>query len=180
MNDRNSRVNASRYLGTVRHRSDTGEKIKQTGDLVIVKRGIIRAAVMLCPSGCGEEIVINLDERAGPAWSFYNNERGVTLYPSIWRGSSCRSHFIIWNDRVFWLDHDWIDYKRTTDIRWDSSIIGSLGNNEYIHYADIAKDLGEIPWTILLACRRLKKLGTLKEGTGEKEGQFKLRSRRKV
>ena len=177
MKNSKPRVNVIRYHGMVKHRSDTAKKIKNSGDLLIVKRGRLRTAVMLCPSGCGEEIVINLDARVGPAWSFFNNERGVTLYPSVSRESGCRSHFIVWDTRVFWLDHEWIDVKEIINTRLDSLIKDLLGNKEFVHYSDIAKIVGEIPWAVLLACRRLKRLGALMEGKREREGQFKLRKR---
>ena len=58
--------------------------------------------VIRCPCGCGDDLLLNLDLRAGSAWGFYRNRRGLTIYPSYWREDGCGSHFILWNDRIYW------------------------------------------------------------------------------
>src|SRR4051812_45982925 len=91
----------ARLRGSVASRDDARPQLQEAGDVVLVERGCLRSAVIKCPCGCGEELVINLDRRVGPAWRLYRDERGLTLYPSVWRDSGCCTHFILWHDTVF-------------------------------------------------------------------------------
>jgi hypothetical protein len=82
--------------------------------LALVERGVRRALVFRCPSGCGDVLSINLDARAGPAWRLRLSQRGVTLMPSVWRTEGCRSHFVLWNNTIWWCrigddDEQWPD-----------------------------------------------------------------------
>jgi hypothetical protein len=45
---------------------------------------------------------INLDPRTGKAWRLRQDRFGVTLLPSVWRTSGCKSHFILWRNAVWW------------------------------------------------------------------------------
>lgn len=61
------------------------------------------AAAMLCPCGCGERIDLNLLPQVRPRWSADEHEDStVTLTPSVWRQSGCRSHFILRRGRIVW------------------------------------------------------------------------------
>src|ERR1700680_626575 len=96
----NSRANASAHL-------------KQPGDAVIVDRQGPRWLVLSCPCGCGAEVPVNLDRRAGPAWRIYESPRGTSIYPSVVRDTDCKSHFIIWRNNILMLGaqygESWID-----------------------------------------------------------------------
>ncbi len=70
--------------------------------LAVVERGRPRSVVLQCPCGCGELLVLNVDRAAGSAWRLRRREGRITLMPSVWRTSGCRSHFILWENRV-WL-----------------------------------------------------------------------------
>lgn len=74
---------------------DVGAQLHAPGDALLIERGSPRWLVLLCPCGCGEQLRINLDRRAGPAWRLFRDRRGITIHPSIWRDSGCQSHFII-------------------------------------------------------------------------------------
>jgi hypothetical protein len=87
---------------------------KVPSSIVIVKRGRPRTVLFRCPCGCGETLVINVDPRAGKAWRLRRSVAGVTLLPSVWRTTGCRSHFVLWESRVWWCrfdegddSHDW-------------------------------------------------------------------------
>jgi hypothetical protein len=144
---------------TVSTRAEAPALLQNPGDAVLIHRQRPRWLLLLCPDGCGETIPINLDERTGPAWSYYKNRRGISLYPSVWRESGCRSHFVVWNSRIVlfgkYLD-DWLDEDAQTTI--DERVSQSLGVGISRHYREIASALGEIPWTVLAACRRLVRL----------------------
>lgn len=65
--------------------------------------GFAWAALMQCPCGCGDSITLNLIGQR-PRWSAAVDARGiVTVQPSIWRTSGCRSHFWIRKGRVRWV-----------------------------------------------------------------------------
>jgi len=79
-----------------------------SGTLALVHRGeVTRAAVFQCPCGCGEVLVINLDARTTHAWRHRTAIGFLTLMPSVWRDSGCESHFVLWENRVYWCgDHE--------------------------------------------------------------------------
>ena len=73
--------------------------LHEPGEAVLVSRGHDRLLVMRCPCACGDDIIVNLDREAGPAWVLYQRRRGTSLYPSVWRDTGCGSHFVVWEDR---------------------------------------------------------------------------------
>ena len=76
---------------TVERRHEADALTARPGDAVLVHRGRARSLVMACPDGCGERLTVNLDPEAGPAWRAYQTPRGLTLYPSVWRESGCKT-----------------------------------------------------------------------------------------
>lgn len=74
--------------------------------LVLVRRDYFRNAVMHCPCGCGELLVVNLDPEAGPSWRVRVQGGSLTLMPSVWRDSGCHSHFVLWENHVWWCGSD--------------------------------------------------------------------------
>src|SRR5689334_15444381 len=100
-------VNKVRWCGIVASRDDARPLLQKAGDVVLVERGVPRSAILKCPCGCGEDLVLNLDRRLGRAWRLYRDRRGLTLYPSVWRESGCRSHFILWHDDIFMCNTRW-------------------------------------------------------------------------
>jgi len=106
---------------------------RSPGRIVLVDRGEPRTVLFHCPCGCGETVVINVDRRAGPAWRLRVNEHGLTLMPSVWRTSGCRSHFILCKSRVWWC-------------RFDNDLDGSGSTSDYEDDwpADMDADLCEV------------------------------------
>src|SRR6266702_3855520 len=84
----------------VESRADASGQLHSPGDAVLIKRGSPRWLLLKCPCGCGEQIPVNLDARAGKAWRLYRNKTGLTLFPSVWRDTGCEAHFIIWRDQI--------------------------------------------------------------------------------
>lgn len=134
--------------------------------------------MLRCPCGCGEDIPINLDQRAGKAWRYYEGgTRGATVFPSVWRDSGCQSHFIIWGGRILLFDaygdDDTLLYTSLGDLveqvrtSWPAGALTS--------YVDVADKMSEIPWDVLEACRQLTRQGVLVEGTGRHRTMFRLR-----
>ena len=161
----------------VSSRGGVGDLLKEPGDAVLIQRGVPRWLMLKCPCGCGEEIPVNLDARAGKAWRLYRNAGGLTLFPSVWRDTGCEAHFVIWRDQIVTfgggqtssnspaLTLDVKDLAKRTLAVWPSE--------NFISYVDVADHLGEIPWDVQEACYRLVQLGLLVAGKGSNRGTFR-------
>ena len=162
----------------VQSRADASSYLRLPGDAVLIERGRPRWLLLLCPCGCGEEIPINLDSRAGAAWRLYRNPKlGISVYPSVWRDTGCESHFIIWRNAIllfssededFWLSPDRVDEIAALV----PLVLEQLPERGLVAYVDVADALGEVPWDVLNACRRLVRSGAVKEGAGKQRGTF--------
>lgn len=169
-----NRVRKIRFVGEVTSREEARGLLQESGDAALVLRGTPRWLVLRCPDGCGEDLPVNLDGRSGPAWKLYSRPRGLTLYPSVWRDSGCESHFIIWNDNVFWLGFE--DFQKETEnnvVLRKRALVQLKTAVSFIHYSDLAEILGEIPWTVLKLCTSLEQEGLVQENKREK-GNFRL------
>jgi hypothetical protein len=164
------------WLPTVTSRGDASSLLSRPGDIVLVERGYPRLVVLACPCGCGEQLPVNLDPRAAPAWELYRGEAGASLYPSVWRESGCRSHFIVWRDQILLFGH-WrrdLDEEDLEDERnLHDNILALLHTTRMTHFKDLAHTLGAVPWDVLAACRHLVRKGMAKEGAGEERGTFR-------
>src|SRR4051794_6992334 len=95
-------------VDTVRQRHLADELLG--GGAVIVDRGRPRSLVLNCPDQCGSVLTVNLDPKAGKAWTlYYIVGRTFSLYPSVWRSDGCRSHFIIWRSMLYLFGRDALD-----------------------------------------------------------------------
>lgn len=157
--------------GEVSSRHDADEYLKGSGTAVLVNRGVLRSLVIACPDGCGDILTINLDKRSGPAWRFYNDERGVSLYPSVWRDNGCRSHFIVWRSHIYWCD--WKSDVLDGNDRELEKLVNKVLGSTLISYVQIADELGAVPWAVLVACNHLVSQGEAVEGEGIDKGKFK-------
>lgn len=82
-------------IRTVASLAEATPLLRAPGDAALVLRGRPRLLVLECACGCGERFPINLDDRAGPAWRMYSQtDRGLSVFPSIWRDTGCQSHYI--------------------------------------------------------------------------------------
>lgn len=166
-----TRATVVAFKGAVENYAAAKSAVIAAGDLILVERGVIRAAVMRCPCGCGDDIVINLDSRTGPAWRLYRSRKGITLYPSVWRDSGCGSHFIIWRGKIFWCDYEYLEDEEDEGL--DARVKETL-TQELTPYWEISDRLTETPWAVMLSCRRLKRRGIAREGVGKEKGTFAL------
>jgi hypothetical protein len=156
--------------GTVDHRHEADERLRDLGEAVLVRRGVDRSLTMLCPDGCGETLTVNLDRRTGPAWRLYVEGQAVSLFPSVWRNSGCRSHFIVWKSRIYWCD--WGDELQATSEGFERRVLTSL-SGALLPYPEIADALDAIPWAVLSACKRLCGKGLAVEGADKQLGWFR-------
>jgi hypothetical protein len=135
------------------------QRLKQPGDYVLVVRGAPRGIVMSCPDGCGEHVVINLDRQVGLAWRRYSLGDKLSIYPSVWRDSGCRAHFIIVRDRIYWCDIAGAGAAAPVDKSLVATVLERLNHATPVHYETIADSLGAIPWEVIWACEALQRAG---------------------
>lgn len=154
-----SRVKTIKFLGKVETRDAASSLLSSAGDAVIVERGKPRLLILRCPCGCGDDLLINLDRRTGAAWYLYRNRKGMTLFPSYWRDDGCGSHFIIWNNRIYWC-YGWESDESDTwqvSVEIEDKVYAALSDEWFINYEQLAEELDIIPWEVLQACRQLVK-----------------------
>jgi len=149
------------FRGRVERR-DLGTPLLQApGDAVLVERGKPRLLILRCPCGCGDDLLVNLDRRAGKAWYLYRSRKGVSLYPSYWRDDGCGSHFIVWNNHIYWCrgweSDESDDWQVPSEL--EEKVYAALPDDWFINYEQIAEQLDLIPWEALQACRQLAKQG---------------------
>lgn len=161
-------------------RAEAGTKLTAPGDAVLIVRGRPRWLLLKCPCGCGEEIPINLDHRAGKAWRIYERkEEGLTVFPSVWRDTGCQSHFIVWRGRISlygrWEDGDGLSSYQPRQDALLRKVRAAWPDHAWTYYVDVADAIDEIPWDVLAACRQLTNSNFLLEGRGELQSHFKVR-----
>jgi len=168
------RAKALDFRGLVEHRHDADRLVRLPGQAVVVRRGVDRSLTMVCPDGCGEILTINLDRRAGPAWRAYIEREGVSLYPSVWRHTGCKSHFIIWRSRIYWCDLN--DALHPTSAGFEQRVLSAL-DSRLRPYTEGAEKLTEVPWAVLSACNCLQARGMVQSGTGDHRNSYRLAPR---
>jgi hypothetical protein len=169
------RANKLTFRGTANTRDAAVGLLAQAGDFSIVERGTPRMVIMRCPCGCEDNLLINLDSRTGPAWRWYWNRQHFTLYPSYWRDSACGSHFIVWNDKIYWCS-GWETAEADTwhvedDI--EQMVLAALPADNFIRYEDVAYQLQLIPWDVLQASRQLVRRGLAIQKPRSKSAEFR-------
>jgi hypothetical protein len=166
------RVNQITVVGETKHRHEADDYLSGPGTAVVVKRGVLRSIVITCPDACGDTLTINLDKRAGPAWRLYRKGSTVSLFPSIWRDTGCRSHFIVWRSQVHWCDFD--EELHDKNAALEERVLRQL-NEDFVSFVDISEALDEVPWAVLVACRTLVGKSLAEEGVGDLRGTYRRR-----
>lgn len=163
------------WRGTFTNRAEASPKVKSPGEVALVERGRPRWLVFACPCGCGEELPVNLDARAGPAWQLYRSTSGVSLYPSVWRDTGCESHFIVWRNQIllFGAGRDFEDDADIVSEQFATAVLDALPKNALRGVDEVASDLGAVPWDVLDVCRKLVRQGLLVEGHGRERSKFR-------
>jgi hypothetical protein len=161
----------------VSSRSEASNYLKSPGDAALVTRGLPRLLLLVCPCGCGEQLPINLDDRAGPAWRLYRGRNdSLTLYPSVWRESGCESHFIIWRDQILLFGRYEEDFDDSSlgeeGVPASEAVLAQIPAGETVSFFDLAEALGAVPWDVLRICRKLARSGHVREGKGKQRGHF--------
>jgi hypothetical protein len=169
-NQASKRSNRLTLRAQVSSRDEARGLVTQPGDAVLIVRGSPRSFVIGCPCGCGDHLTINLDARSGPAWHFFESNGEVTLYPSVWRESGCKSHFVIWQSRIYLFGQN--DFERRRNKKLELRVYKQLADGRPYHFADLANALYELPWSVLLACENLARDGKIRELEKPNRGTF--------
>lgn len=160
-------------------RANASAHLKQPGDAVIVDRQGLRWLVLSCPCGCGAELPVNLDRRAGPAWRLYETPKGTSVYPSVWRDTDCKSHFIIWRDIILLFgagpNELWTDELQSDEDDLLERVLETLSEREQSAEEISDQIAGSVPWDVLWCCRKLCVMGTAVEGRELTKGFFRRR-----
>lgn len=59
-------------------------------------------ALLKCPCGCGDNIMLNLMADSRPCWDVVFKKETFSIYPSIWRKKNCCSHFWLKKGKIIW------------------------------------------------------------------------------
>ena len=74
------------------------------GRLVVVRDdSTVKAACFLCPSGCGQKLMLSMSDDKKPRWTVRFDWLGrPTVSPSIRQMGRCRCHYWIQRGKVHW------------------------------------------------------------------------------
>lgn len=164
--------------GVVENRAAVASMLTKPGEGMLIARGVPRWLLIRCPCGCGEDIPVNLDARAGKAWRLYQDAKtGTSLFPSVWRDTGCESHFILRRNQIYLFGKIEEDIASPYGAReltvLAQKLISHWPLTGFVRFPDAADALGEMPWDVLDACRLLVKAGALVEGIGQMRGTFR-------
>jgi hypothetical protein len=85
------------------YEDDFPESIKENTIYIIGDEMSPWLLAFKCPCGCTQIIQLNLLKDADPRWKFKITVRKkISISPSIWRTTGCKSHFILRNSKVEW------------------------------------------------------------------------------
>ena len=166
-----SRVDKIHFTGSFANRDGAAESLKGAGDTALVFRDVKRMLLMVCPCGCGDTLVINLDDRAGSAWRFYRRGEAISLFPSYWRDTACRSHFVLWKNHIHWCD--WDDDDLWTSPSGIEELVLRKLPEHFVNYEVLAESVREIPWDVLQACHSLVRKGYVVMNYPKHKGEFR-------
>jgi Family of unknown function (DUF6527) len=83
---------------------DVPKKLKRRTIYLIANDGYVWQAIILCPCGCDVKLFINLIEEQKPYWNYSIDEnKNISIHPSIHRKVECKSHFFIRKGKVLWV-----------------------------------------------------------------------------
>ena len=73
--------------------------------IYIIQDGLIPELLAFkCPCGCGVTIFLNLLPDTRPLWTYViSNETSISISPSIWRTTGCKSHFFVNDNAIKWV-----------------------------------------------------------------------------
>jgi hypothetical protein len=83
----------------------------------------------------------------------------------------------LWGNRIFLFGRYEEDFDASSQEEEASQLIGAvrerLRDAKLMPFSEIANALDAVPWDVLMACRRLVRMGLAREGTGKRRGSFR-------
>lgn len=149
------------------------QTLVEPNQVAVVERGIPRTLLMPCPDGCGEMLTINLDPRVDKAWRLYRREGRLSLFPSVWRDTGCESHFIFWDNIVFWFDKFDTEEPSLGTLQLQEDVLSALSDRDFMSFVEIADQLDDIPWKIERILKKHVTVGKVEERKGKERGFFR-------
>lgn len=88
--------------------------------VLLGEAGHLWALILNCPCGCGDRVHLSLHREGRPRWRVREHWDGsLSVSPSIWRKTGCKSHFFIQRGRIEWADFDdMTNTERNDRHRW--------------------------------------------------------------
>lgn len=81
--------------------TDEPEEVLPRLVYLVGEGAVLWKAVLRCPCGCGAIIQLSLHDEGRPRWVARPHFDGrITIRPSVWRTTGCRSHFVLDRGRV--------------------------------------------------------------------------------
>jgi len=91
----------SRWIGVAV--DDVPDDLRKYCVYLIGEDGKLWQVAMLCPCGCSAVIQLCVLPDSRPSWSVSMHADGtVSLSPSVWRTTGCRSHFFLRGGKIDW------------------------------------------------------------------------------
>jgi len=84
--------------------SEQPDRLKDGVCYCLEDDGFAWAVKLKCPCGCGEAFVLNL-VGTRPLWKARVSKKRLSISPSIWRTTGCKSHFWIISGRIKWANN---------------------------------------------------------------------------
>jgi len=101
----------------------------------------------------------------------------MSLFPSVWRESGCRSHYIIWRNAILLFGRNDEEFDDTSPAADELDVLTKVVEDRLpaaglVPFSELAEAVDAVPWDVLVVCRRLVRLGRVYEGTGKQRGEF--------
>lgn len=90
------------YVESLPEENSTQERIVY----IVGENGHYWVAALKCPCGCGDLIQLNLLPAGRYVWRLVVTKESFSIYPSVDRVFSCKSHFNLTNGNVVWWTSD--------------------------------------------------------------------------
>ncbi len=98
-----SRLGLQQQRFTTMYVEDLPESLDRSTLYVVGESGHNWYAAMVCPCGCEATLHMSLLANSRPRWYLVEHANGtVSLEPSVWRQTGCRSHFFLRYSLIVW------------------------------------------------------------------------------
>lgn len=90
-------------------KDEVPDKLKKNSIYIVGSNKYYWLLAFKCPCGCEKDINLNLLKDTEPCWRFKIRKENISITPSIWRITGCKSHFIINNGKINWVRNRYLN-----------------------------------------------------------------------